>query len=95
MMRLARRASLLVALSLLTSAATAHAECAWVLWSSFYSINPVSPIEGLWTPEMRSRHSRRVRPTQVDRRNSLVVSRGISASEDARSQGCAPNRPTR
>jgi len=94
MMRLARRASLLVALSLLT-AATAHAECAWVLWSSFYSTNPVSPIEGLWTPEMRSRHSRRVRPTQVDRRNSLVVSRGISASEDARSQGCAPNRSTR
>jgi hypothetical protein len=33
MTRLARRASLLVALSLLTSAATAHAECAWVLWS--------------------------------------------------------------
>jgi hypothetical protein len=33
MMRLARKASLLVALSLLTSAATAYAECAWVLWS--------------------------------------------------------------
>jgi hypothetical protein len=32
MMRLARRATLLVALSLLASAATAHAECAWVLW---------------------------------------------------------------
>ena len=32
MMRLGRRASLLVAFSLLTSAATAHAECAWVLW---------------------------------------------------------------
>jgi hypothetical protein len=32
MMRLARRASLLAALSLLTSAATAYAECAWVLW---------------------------------------------------------------
>ena len=32
MMRHARRASLLVALCLLTSAATAHAECAWVLW---------------------------------------------------------------
>ena|SRR2546428_710665 len=27
-----RRASLLVAFSLLTSAATAYAECAWVLW---------------------------------------------------------------
>jgi hypothetical protein len=32
MMRLGRRASLLVALFLLTSAATAYAECAWVLW---------------------------------------------------------------
>ena len=32
MMRFARRPTLLVALSLLTSAATAYAECAWVLW---------------------------------------------------------------
>ena len=32
MMRLGRRATLLVTLSLLTSAATAYAECAWVLW---------------------------------------------------------------
>src|SRR2546425_12581447 len=31
-MRLIRRASLLVAFHLLTSAATAAAECAWVLW---------------------------------------------------------------
>jgi len=33
MMRLGRRATLLVALSLLTSVATAHAERAWVLWT--------------------------------------------------------------
>jgi len=33
MTRLGRRASLLVAFYLLTSAATAYAECAWVLWS--------------------------------------------------------------
>jgi hypothetical protein len=32
MIRLPRRASVLLALSLLTAAATAHAECAWVLW---------------------------------------------------------------
>jgi hypothetical protein len=32
MIRLARRASLLVTFSLLASAATASAECAWVLW---------------------------------------------------------------
>jgi hypothetical protein len=33
-MRLARRAPLLIAFFLLASAATAHAECAWVLWES-------------------------------------------------------------
>jgi hypothetical protein len=33
MIRLGRRATLLVALVLLASAATAYAECAWVLWS--------------------------------------------------------------
>ena len=33
MMRLGRRASLLVVFALLTSAATASAECAWVLWT--------------------------------------------------------------
>jgi hypothetical protein len=33
MMRLARRAALPVVLLLLTSAATAYAECAWVLWA--------------------------------------------------------------
>jgi hypothetical protein len=32
MIRLARRASLLIAFSLLTSATTAYAECAWALW---------------------------------------------------------------
>src|SRR6266446_4094563 len=32
MIRLARRASLLVAFCLLASAASAYAECAWVLW---------------------------------------------------------------
>src|SRR2546428_5719522 len=40
MMRLARRASMLVAFSLLTSAATAYAECAWVLWSYNWVDNP-------------------------------------------------------
>jgi hypothetical protein len=33
MIQLARRATLLVAFCLLTSAATAYAECAWVLWA--------------------------------------------------------------
>jgi len=39
MIGLARRASLLVvAFSLLTSAARAYAECAWVLWEEWFSI---------------------------------------------------------
>ena len=33
MIRHARRVSVLVAFYLLTSAATAHADCAWVLWT--------------------------------------------------------------
>src|SRR5207249_4196420 len=40
MTRLARRAPLLVALCLLTSAATASAECAWVLWEG----RPKKPV---------------------------------------------------
>jgi hypothetical protein len=35
MMRLGRRASLLVVFCLLMSAATAYAECAWVLWARY------------------------------------------------------------
>jgi hypothetical protein len=33
MMRVAWRTSVLVAFCLLTSTATAHAECAWVMWT--------------------------------------------------------------
>ena len=44
MMRFARRVSLLVAFSLLTSAATAHAACAWVLWLA--ASVPTLPDEG-------------------------------------------------
>src|SRR5437879_1629252 len=40
MIRLARRASLLVAFYLLASAVTACAECAWVLWGRTTTMNP-------------------------------------------------------
>src|SRR2546430_17451355 len=40
MMRLTRRASLLVAFSLLAPAATAYAECAWVLRSEEHTSEP-------------------------------------------------------
>jgi hypothetical protein len=43
MMRPARRATLLVAFCLLTSAATAYAECAWVLSQMSQIQNPSNP----------------------------------------------------
>ena len=39
MTRLTRHAALLLALSLLASAATAHAECAWVVWVKLENVN--------------------------------------------------------
>jgi len=50
MMRLPRRAALLVAFSLLASAATAYAECAWIVWNQVLSTNPSAPVEGIWQP---------------------------------------------
>jgi hypothetical protein len=46
-MPLPRRAPFLLALSLLTAAATAHAECAWVLWDGQFPNVPNSDI--LWS----------------------------------------------
>ena len=52
MTRLPRRASLLVAFSLLAWAATAHAECAWVLWeqTTTWKASPKNVEETQWTP---------------------------------------------
>jgi hypothetical protein len=49
MMRHGRSATLLVALSALTSAATAYAECAWILWAGGVKTSGeavYAPIEG-------------------------------------------------
>jgi hypothetical protein len=48
-MRLARRAALLVAFSLLTSAAAASAECAWMLWYELNSFG-LAPGQNWTTP---------------------------------------------
>jgi hypothetical protein len=60
MMRLGRRASLLVAFSLLISAATAHAECAWVLWQESSAVGyAVSwTQQGAWSAEAECRAQR-------------------------------------
>ena len=48
---LSRKASLLITLFLLTSEATAYAECAWVVWRQTLSDNPTIPASGNWIPE--------------------------------------------
>jgi hypothetical protein len=52
MMQLARRISLLIALFLLASAATAYAECAWVLWeqTTVWKASPKNVEETQWAP---------------------------------------------
>jgi len=50
---LSRRASLLAALSVLTSAATAYAECAWVLWEHVWYTGAKQYLPGYgqtWNP---------------------------------------------
>ncbi|HWL86093.1 MAG TPA: hypothetical protein VNO21_09845 [Polyangiaceae bacterium] len=50
MMPSTRRASLLVAFYMLTSAATAYAECAWVLWQQQGEISPSGVVSSSdWT----------------------------------------------
>jgi len=49
----ARRALLLVAFSVLTSAATAHAECAWVLWSETMGDSAPWKVVAAWSMESR------------------------------------------
>jgi hypothetical protein len=52
MMQLARRISLLIAIFLLASAATAYAECAWVLWeqTTVWKASPRNVEETQWAP---------------------------------------------
>ncbi len=50
MMRLVQRATLLVALHLFTTAVTAYAECAWVLWQQQAEVSPSGSVSSSdWT----------------------------------------------
>jgi hypothetical protein len=90
MMRL-RRISLLVALSLLTSAATAYAECAWVLWQQQAEISPggsVSSSDWTWlTAEATSLAPHQPRPARdaahTLERGGVGFRSGSSSSERA------------
>jgi type IV secretory pathway protease TraF len=61
-MQLARRASLLVAFYMLTSVATADAECAWVLWSA--SASASLPV-GAWDTKSRCEEAKNERQRAV------------------------------
>ena len=56
-----RRASMIATLFLLAWAATASAECAWVLWRQTLSDNPAIPASGNWIPEGAFKSKRGVR----------------------------------
>src|SRR5439155_20603852 len=60
MMRLGRKASLLVAFSLLASATTAYAACAWVLWEDMTQLTQVE--EDFYGPCTRIHHKAGLRP---------------------------------
>ena len=47
-MMLLRRVPALATFCVLTSAAAANAECAWVLWHQMGSTAPGTPLEGHW-----------------------------------------------
>jgi hypothetical protein len=79
MMRLARRASLLVAFFLLTSAATAYAECAWVLWTETRTFRG-EPVT--WTFNRKVHDTRNAcelaLPTAIDANVDTYVGLGYS-----------------
>ena len=78
-MRVARTVTLLVMFSLLTSAATASAECAWVLWMRFFegvksSVDPMDSFQSL--DECRKAmhaDSTKAAVTEGERRRTTVV----------------------
>ena len=74
MMRLARGASLFVAFYLLTSAAPAHAECAWVLWSASGGASlPVSAWDAKSRCEEAKNERLRALSTTVERKDVTFV----------------------
>jgi len=84
MMRLARMACLLVAFCVFTSAATAHAECAWVLWmmgesSPWHVFQAFSTREGCITAMHQQAKA-------IDKR-ALRVTQDMSGSSMANAHG--------
>jgi hypothetical protein len=58
MTRLTRHAALLLTLSLLTSAATAYAECAWVLWKESTGTTQPWQAVGAWADQSKCESER-------------------------------------
>ncbi len=74
MMRLTRTASLLVVFYLLTSDATAYAECAWVLWSASGGASlPVSAWDAKSRCEEAKNERLRALSSTVERKDVTFV----------------------
>ena len=74
MTRLARRTTLLVAFYLLTSATTAYAECAWVLWSASGGVSlPVSAWDAKSRCEEAKNERLRALSSTVERKDVTFV----------------------
>jgi len=75
MVRISKMIAPLIVFSLLARAATASAECAWVLWSNFISSNPTSRYApstgGLWTSESAGTRAECERDRNLMRTNML------------------------
>jgi hypothetical protein len=66
MIRLGRRTTLLLVLSLVASAATAYAECAWVLWQQQGEISPSGSVSSSdWTWLTAEATSTEAEPSQA------------------------------
>jgi hypothetical protein len=75
MIRLGRGASLLVAFSLLTSAATASAECAWVVWQETSGMSDRSDYFSEWGVSLASsseQECRRAAAEQLRARETML-----------------------
>src|SRR6267143_2973693 len=97
MMRPARRASLIVTLSLLTSAATAYADCAWVLWQQQGEIAPSGVVSSSdWTWLTAEATSTEAECRQVSARFDATLgpkdADGLLERDQQRQEGPRPQR---
>jgi len=96
MVLLGPRASLLVALSLLASAATASAECAWVLWHTISStsgpqVSSTNPGDAYTTKDACDRARKQIEESIAATTRRLELERPLRTTSDAHYLVCLPD----